>query len=92
MQDQDGRLWDLVWMTSCALRFRRPFHWEVDVPLDRVPRGGRARNPRRTTLTAHVRVGTDHRTVLIAVTCPAKPCPASSPASERAGRPVRPAL
>lgn len=50
-QDQPGRLWDVLFMLSLAIRTRgngNVLHYELHV----VPRGGRGRMARRTVLKA----------------------------------------
>lgn len=48
LQDEAGRLWDVVWMASIAARKAQG---------ERVPRGGRATRPRLTTLHLHIGPG-----------------------------------
>lgn len=54
-QEESGRLWDVLWMSSLAARraqgARSPFQFY------RVPRGGRATRPRLTTLHLHIGPG-----------------------------------
>jgi hypothetical protein len=47
-QDEQGRLWDVLWMASVAAR--RNSGSEVRFQLYRVPRGGRGVRPRLVTL------------------------------------------
>lgn len=49
-QDEDGRLWDVVWMASLAARAaaRRGDSWRIEFQVSVVPRGGR--RPRLTRL------------------------------------------
>ncbi|MCU7829549.1 MAG: hypothetical protein KZQ85_10825 [Candidatus Thiodiazotropha sp. (ex Myrtea sp. 'scaly one' KF741663)] len=49
-QDISGRLWDVVWMASFAIRSSKGGSCHLLYELFRVPRGGRKRKPRRTTL------------------------------------------
>ncbi len=52
VQDETGRLWDVLYMTRLAIQ-RAPAGAErVDVQLVRVPRDGRSRLPRPVTLVA----------------------------------------
>ena len=48
-QDEAGRLWDVLWMASCAAR-RHAGKGEVDFQFYRVPRGGRGHMARLATL------------------------------------------
>ena len=51
-QDEQGRLWDVLWMTRCAIR-RAPRRTErVPVQLYRVPRDGREVCPQPASLEA----------------------------------------
>jgi hypothetical protein len=52
-QDETGRLWDVLWMSHLAAR--RAQGGTVAVQFYRVPRGGKARMPRKTTL--HMSIG-----------------------------------
>lgn len=54
-QDEAGRAWDVLWMASRAARHVRGER--VPFQLCRVPRGGRAVRPRRTTLHLHIGPG-----------------------------------
>ncbi len=49
-QDQSGRLWDVVWMAFIAIRSASNSGQQLLFRLYRVPRGGRKRKPRLTTL------------------------------------------
>ena len=49
-QDQAGRLWDVLWMASNAIKRARTSICSVMFDLYRVPRGGLATKPRRATL------------------------------------------
>jgi hypothetical protein len=67
-QDQDGRLWDVLWMTRAAIRRSGRDLSEVVVELYRVPRDGRGVEPRRTFLTAVAGPGDDgEMTITIAL-------------------------
>lgn len=55
LQDEAGRLWDVVWMASIAARQAQGER--VAFQLYRVPRGGRATRPRLTTLHLHIGPG-----------------------------------
>jgi len=48
-QDENGRLWDVLWMASRAARRGGQ---EICFQLYRVPRGGRGMRPRLVTLKA----------------------------------------
>jgi hypothetical protein len=52
-QDETGRLWDVLWMSYLAAR--RAQGGTVAVQFYRVPRGGKGRMPRKTTL--HMNIG-----------------------------------
>lgn len=52
-QDESGRLWDVLWMSHLAAR--RAQGGTVAVQFYRVPRGGKRRMPRKTTL--HMNIG-----------------------------------
>jgi hypothetical protein len=54
LQDESGRLWDVVWMSYVAAR-RASGGCRVPVQLYVVPRGGAGRRPRLTTL--HMVIG-----------------------------------
>lgn len=54
-QDESGRLWDVLWMSHLAAR--RAQGETVAVQLYRVPRGGRGRMPRKTTLRMNIGPG-----------------------------------
>ena len=55
-QDQDGRLWDVLWMGFQGIR-RTPNASECRFALLRVPRGGRRRTPIQTSLRAVIGPG-----------------------------------
>ncbi len=44
-QDQTGRLWDVLWMASCAIRAARSDGSELFFELYRIPRDGRSTEP-----------------------------------------------
>lgn len=50
IQDQSGRLWDVLWMAFNAIRQALAGGSELDFKLYRVPRGGRAIKAELTTL------------------------------------------
>jgi len=54
-QDEAGRLWDVLWMSSRAARHAQGER--VPFQLYRIPRGGRATRPRLTTLHMHIGPG-----------------------------------
>ncbi|MFF4248982.1 DUF6573 family protein [Streptomyces sp. NPDC001822] len=54
-QDEEGRLWDVLFMTAFAAR--RYMRTTFPVELYRVPRGGRARTARPTELTCRLHRG-----------------------------------
>ena len=49
-QDPTGRLWDVLWMASCAIRSAGTGQSELGFELDRVPRDGCSRHAVRTRL------------------------------------------
>jgi hypothetical protein len=51
-QDEQGRLWDVLWMTRCAVRGAPRGTERIRVHLYRVPRDGRAVRPQPVTLVA----------------------------------------
>lgn len=55
LQDEAGRLWDVVWMASIAARKAQGAR--VPFQLYRVSRGGRATRPRLMTLHLHIGPG-----------------------------------
>lgn len=52
LQDQAGRLWDVLWMLRLAVGSGRADEAERRFSLFRVPRGGRSKRPRRVVLKA----------------------------------------
>lgn len=50
VQDADGRLWDVLWMAAAGIRRATTAASATRFPLMRVPRGGRARAPRKVWL------------------------------------------
>jgi hypothetical protein len=58
VQDQAGRLWDVVWMASRAV-LRSGEDSQVSFKLFRVKRGTRGRGPTETNLTAQIGPGDD---------------------------------
>jgi hypothetical protein len=52
VQDEQGRLWDVLWMTQCALRGAPCGTERLRVQLYRVPREGHAVRPRPVSLVA----------------------------------------
>ena len=66
-QDEAGRLWDVLWMSHLAAR--RAQGGTVAVQLYRVPRGGRGRMPRMTTLHMHIGPG-DAAEPVVTLMCP----------------------
>lgn len=55
LQDEAGRLWDVLWMAFVAAR--RATGDRVSFQLYRVPRGGRGCSPRLTTLQLRIGPG-----------------------------------
>lgn len=62
LQDEPGRLWDVLWMALVAAR--RAKSDRVSFQLYRVPRGGRGCRPRFTTLQLHIGPGDDLEPVI----------------------------
>lgn len=55
--DEDGRLWDVLWMARVAVRALRDSAERLTVSLLRVPREGRGRRARMVRLTAVIGPG-----------------------------------
>lgn len=55
LQDENGRLWDVLWMAFVAAR--RAQGDRISFQLYRVPRGGRGCRPRLTTLQLQIGPG-----------------------------------
>lgn len=66
-QDEAGRLWDVLWMAYLATR--RANGNQVRVTLFRVPRDGRSRSPRETSLQMHIGPG-DHGEPVVTIMMP----------------------
>ncbi|MCM2424138.1 DUF6573 family protein [Streptomyces sp. RKAG293] len=65
VQDETGRLWDVLWMTSLNLRRRvSPSILRFPVELYRVPRDGRTRTARKTHVIAEITGGDNGEPVL----------------------------
>jgi hypothetical protein len=65
LQDENGRLWDVLWMTRFAIaRHRGQSQSRARVELDRVPREGRAVRPRSVELVAVIGPGDEGEPVL----------------------------
>lgn len=62
LQDEAGRLWDVLWMAFVAARGAQGDR--VSFQLYRVPRGGRGCRPRLTTLQLHIGPGDQHEPVI----------------------------
>lgn len=62
LQDEAGRLWDVVWMAFVAARRARGDR--ATFQLYRVPRGGRGYRPRLTTLTLDIGPGDNFEPVI----------------------------
>ncbi|MBL1086869.1 hypothetical protein JK359_33730 [Streptomyces actinomycinicus] len=63
-QDETGRLWDVLNMTRFAIRRSRGGGSRVTVELYRVPRGGKARQPRRVQFVACIGPGDNAEPVM----------------------------
>lgn len=64
LQDESGRLWDVLTMTRYALSMHRETDPIFPVELYRVPRDGQSTGPRRTFLRASFGVGDDGEAVI----------------------------
>lgn len=62
LQDEAGRLWDVMWMAFLAAR--RAQGNRISFQLYRVPRGGRGCRPRLTTLQLHIGQGDELEPVI----------------------------
>ena len=62
LQDEAGRLWDVLWMAFIAAR--RATGDRIGFQLYRVPRGGRGCRPRLTTLQLHISPGDELEPVI----------------------------
>lgn len=49
-QDESGRCWDILWMAFIAIKHSRSSGNQLLYQLHRVPRGGRKKKARKTTL------------------------------------------
>jgi hypothetical protein len=63
-QDVSGRLWDVLWMAYIAIRSSPGNGTQLLFRLYRVPRGGRAKKPRSTTLKLITGPGDDGEPVV----------------------------
>jgi len=63
-QDVSGRLWDVLWMASDAMRRNRQQSDKLLFDLYRVPRDGKTRKPILTTLKVLIGPGDNHEPVL----------------------------
>ncbi|MFI6603849.1 DUF6573 family protein [Nonomuraea sp. NPDC050536] len=69
IQDETGRLWDVLWMSRIPLTWTNPYDRDgVTVALYRTPRPGRARKPRRVSL--HAVIGWDYGRPVVTVGLP----------------------
>lgn len=69
VQDEQGRLWDVLWMTRCAIRRAPRGTNRVSVQLYRVPREGRGVHPQLVSLVAWCGPG-DHGEPVITIMLP----------------------
>lgn len=67
LQDEAGRLWDVVWMAYIAAR-RASGGCQVPFQLHVVPRGGSATRPRLMQLHMHIGPGDDGEPVITIMT------------------------
>ena len=49
-QDQSGRLWDVLFMASFAVRTASNANWQLQFDLQRIPRNGQSTTSQRLTL------------------------------------------
>ena len=68
-QDQDGRLWDVLWMAFCAIRSTKTGGNDLLYQLYRLPRDGNASKTALTTLKLVVGPG-DHGEPVITILQP----------------------
>jgi hypothetical protein len=71
VQDEQGRLWDVLWMTRCAIRRAPSGTARVRVQLYRVPRDGRQVCPQPVSLVASCGPG-DHGGAAITIMQPSE--------------------
>ncbi|WP_200926181.1 DUF6573 family protein [Sphaerimonospora mesophila] len=64
IQDEDGRLWDVLWMAAAGIRRAPGSTSRISFPLYRTPRPGRARAPRMVRLDVVAGPGDDGELVL----------------------------
>nr|WP_244121059.1 DUF6573 family protein [Burkholderia gladioli] len=62
-QDENGRLWDVLWMGALAAKRARGAQ-RIAFELHRVPRGGRATQPRPVVLNLHIGPGDNAEPVI----------------------------
>lgn len=62
-QDEEGRLWDVLWIASLAARRARKAQ-RLAFQVCRIPRGGRGTRPRATTLHMCIGPGDDAAPVI----------------------------
>jgi hypothetical protein len=63
-QDQSGRLWDVLWMARMGITEANKGQSQILYEFYCVPRGGKARKARRTTLKLHIGPGDDPKPVM----------------------------
>ncbi len=63
-QDESGRLWDVVFMLSFAIKSSRSKQSEMLFKFRRVPRGGRGHVARDVTLKSHIGPGDNAEPVI----------------------------
>jgi hypothetical protein len=63
-QDEQGRLWDVLYLTRCRIRRALPGVDQVRVQVSRVPRAGGGVQPRPVSLIAHCGPGDDGQPVI----------------------------
>jgi hypothetical protein len=64
LQDESGRLWDVLYMASIAARQNRTSSQPVLYNFLRIPRGGRGVRPKMTTLKIHIGPGDNGESVI----------------------------
>lgn len=62
-QDESGRLWDVIWMLRCAINSFKDKS-VMQYRLYVIPRDGRSRRPKLTTLKASIHCGDEGEAVI----------------------------
>jgi hypothetical protein len=64
VQDEKGRLWDVLWLAHLRIRLAKSPGTEAKFPLYVVPRGGKARTPKKVILKLVTGPGDDGEPVV----------------------------